>query len=94
MDGYGIERREVVFSGRVQRVGFRATTRKAFGDRGLSGWVRNEPDGTVTTQAQGPSDAIDQALETLRTAMAGNIVGERTRTLPADPSASEAFEII
>lgn len=44
--------------GRVQGVGFRWTCRKVADNLGLTGWVRNEPDGSVTLELQGPGAAI------------------------------------
>jgi acylphosphatase len=40
-------------TGRVQGVGFRASTVDAALERGLTGWVRNLPDGAVELEAQG-----------------------------------------
>jgi acylphosphatase len=51
-------REQAVFSGRVQGVGFRATCRDVAREFGLSGWVRNEADGTVQAEVQGPEDAV------------------------------------
>jgi acylphosphatase len=51
--------------GRVQGVGFRVFTRREAERLGLSGHVRNEPDGTVSVVAEGPR----QRLETLLAAL-------------------------
>lgn len=45
--------------GRVQGVGFRAAARDAALDLGLSGWVRNLPDGAVEACAEGPDEAVE-----------------------------------
>src|SRR5262245_4151279 len=42
-----MERRQIRFHGRVQGVGFRVTARAIADEFAVSGWVRNEPDGTV-----------------------------------------------
>lgn len=47
-------------SGRVQGVFFRSSTQKQATQLGLSGWVRNLPDGRVEILAQGDSEAIEQ----------------------------------
>jgi acylphosphatase len=52
-------------SGRVQHVGFRAWTRRRAQDLGLTGWVRNETDGTVAAELQGTSQAVSRMLELL-----------------------------
>jgi acylphosphatase len=60
--------------GRVQGVGFRYYVVKRASQLGLTGWVANEPDGSVRCVAEGPTDAID-ALETiLRNGPIGAIV--------------------
>ena len=55
-----------VVHGRVQMVGFRAFVIHHAGDAGLSGTVRNEPDGTVETVLEGPRAAVERVLELLR----------------------------
>ena len=45
--------------GLVQGVYFRANTRDEAVRLGLVGWVRNEPDGSVSAVAEGPRAALD-----------------------------------
>jgi acylphosphatase len=45
--------------GHVQGVFFRASTRRKALELGLSGWVRNLPDGSVEWVAEGDSHRID-----------------------------------
>ncbi len=55
---------EAVISGRVQGVGFRYfTVRSARSLSGITGWVRNEPDGTVRLIAEGPVDSLQKLLK-------------------------------
>jgi acylphosphatase len=49
----------VVVSGRVQGVAFRAYTVDEARDLGLSGWVRNLPDGRVEAEAEGERPALE-----------------------------------
>lgn len=56
----------LIASGRVQRVGFRWFVREQASRCGLSGWVRNEYDGTVTIEVQGGEDSIEVFLSILR----------------------------
>lgn len=58
-------RRHIRFYGRVQGVGFRYTAYYSATELGLTGWVRNEWDGTVEMEVQGTSDTIDRLLAML-----------------------------
>ena len=60
-----IRRRYQVY-GRVQGVGFRYTVMQAAKALGLTGWVRNEYDGTVTTELQGDGASIERLWEMVR----------------------------
>lgn len=53
-----IRRVHMHFVGEVQGVGFRWTARKIATDLGLAGWVRNEPDGSVSMELQGTTGDI------------------------------------
>lgn len=52
--------------GRVQGVGFRYHTRAQAVKLGLNGWVRNEPDGSVLVNAEGPETAVQGFSNWLR----------------------------
>ena len=58
-------RKDIVFHGRVQGVGFRYTARYLAQSLGLTGWVRNEWDDTVTMEVQGPEQLINKLLVNL-----------------------------
>jgi acylphosphatase len=64
--GEAVVRVRAVVHGRVQMVGFRAFVIHHAGDAGLSGTVRNEPDGSVETVLEGPRPAVERVLELLR----------------------------
>lgn len=53
------------FKGRVQGVGFRYRTQMIAGDLGLTGWVRNEYDGSVAMEVQGTLVGIYRLIDTL-----------------------------
>lgn len=55
-------RKHIVFTGRVQGVGFRYTAKYLAQSLALTGWVRNEPDGTVTMEIQGREPMINKLL--------------------------------
>ena len=50
------------FWGRVQGVGFRWRAAGAARQLGLSGWVQNQPDGSVLLEAQGREEEIDRMI--------------------------------
>ncbi|MCS7226325.1 MAG: acylphosphatase [Gloeomargarita sp. SKYB31] len=53
---------QVWISGRVQGVGYRFATQQQALRLGISGWVRNLPDGRVQAVFAGPSDAVEKML--------------------------------
>ena len=52
-------------SGRVQKVGFRFLTKMKAKELGLSGWVRNLPDGRVETVIVGDKGKVDEMIKWL-----------------------------
>jgi len=50
---------EVRVTGLVQGVSFRYYTREHARGLGVTGWVRNEPDGAVAGHFEGPDRAVD-----------------------------------
>jgi acylphosphatase len=61
----GVRRRAIV-SGRVQGVFFRDSTRREAERLGVTGWVRNRPDGTVEAVFEGDDDAVRRAVDFVR----------------------------
>ena len=59
-------RKRIIFHGRVQGVGFRFRARYLAQSLGLTGWVKNQYDGTVLMEVQGRSHMIDELLIGLR----------------------------
>lgn len=53
-------------TGRVQGVWYRGWTRTEAQKLGISGWVRNESDGSVTALLQGPASAVEVMTGLLR----------------------------
>lgn len=52
----------IQFYGRVQNVGFRFTACQIAEQLGLTGWVRNELDGSVTLEIQGEVEKLNQVI--------------------------------
>jgi acylphosphatase len=61
-----VVRRAVIVSGRVQGVFFRARCRDEARSADVSGWVSNEPDGTVHAVFEGEPEAVDALVEWCR----------------------------
>jgi len=57
-----MRRVRLTIRGMVQGVSYRATTAAQARGLGVSGWVRNLPDGGVLAEAQGPRDQIDALI--------------------------------
>lgn len=58
-------RKRLNFRGRVQGVGFRYKAKYLAKSMGLTGWVRNEMDGTVTLEIQGSPQLVDKLMQGL-----------------------------
>jgi acylphosphatase len=61
-----IVRRRIRVEGRVQGVGFRYFASSIARNLGLKGFVRNEPDGAVVCEAQGPRALVEQLVAQVR----------------------------
>lgn len=80
-------------TGRVQGVGFRYFARRVATRLGISGWVRNLPDGAVEAVADGSPDALARFQEELRRGPTLAVV-ENVRAGDTDPAeALVGFEI-
>lgn len=77
-----LQQREIVFSGRVQGVGFRYTARLLASQFEVTGFVRNLPDGRVQMVVEGQAEEIDRFCDSLADRMKHYIenVQEVTRT--------------
>ncbi|RLE60332.1 MAG: acylphosphatase [Thermoprotei archaeon] len=56
-------RAHIFVSGIVQGVFFRATMREVARKYGVTGWVRNLPDGRVEAVLEGPEEAVKKVIE-------------------------------
>jgi len=79
----GNQSRRVLYSGRVQGVGFRYTARRIAQGHAVTGFVRNLPDGRVELVAEGPAVEIDQVLNEIATAMSDYIRDREVQIGPA-----------
>lgn len=82
----------VRITGQVQGVSYRAWTRTEAEARGLSGWVRNEPDGSVTALIDGPGERVEDMIAAMSRGPRPALV-EHIEVQEADPAA-EGFRIL
>ncbi len=75
-------RKHIVFRGWVQGVGFRYRAVHAASLYGATGWVRNEPDGSVAMEIQGTEDRIDKVIAAVEKGTYIRIESMDVRTLP------------
>ena len=62
----GVIGRQVRVHGYVQGVSFRMTCQQQAESRGVTGWARNELDGTVSAWFEGDPDAVESMVEWCR----------------------------
>ncbi len=58
----GLKQVQLFVRGRVQGVFFRASAQREAKRLGLTGWVKNRPDGAVEILAEGEEDALKELL--------------------------------
>jgi acylphosphatase len=87
-----VSARRAVVSGRVQGVGFRFFAERAARKAGVSGWVRNLPDGRVETVVEGSEDAVERYLAEIRRGPLGSRVTD-VAVEDRPPENFESFEI-
>lgn len=89
-DGADLVRLRLRFVGQVQGVGFRWTSAGVARDLDLTGWVRNELDGSVTAEIQGEASHVGaffpQMLEAYRHRPIRYVVSQRDEidTVPGE----------
>ena len=87
------ERLHVFISGLVQGVGFRYAIYRKAGRIGLSGWVRNTPDGRVEAVFEGEKPVLEEILDWCTQGPALSRVDRVESTWAAAEGGSEEFEI-
>lgn len=81
-------RKRIVFFCRVQGVGFRYTAKYLAQSLGLTGWVKNEWDGTVLMEVQGREPMINKLLVGLNQGHFISIEWMDTKEIPLDTESS------
>ena len=85
-------RKRVVAHGNVQGVFFRDTARRKARDAGVSGWVRNCPDGSVEAVFEGDQEGVRRMVEFMRDGPRGAGV-ERVDEVDEEPEGLSGFEV-
>ena len=87
-----IKRYKLCFYGMVQGVGFRYTAMHAANMYRLTGYVKNEYDGSVTCEVQGDEEAIFRFVATIQSGRFIDISRIDRTTLDVEPD-ERAFEV-
>jgi acylphosphatase len=88
-----VKRARVTVRGLVQGVYFRADTQSRARSLGLSGWVRNAPDGSVEAVFEGDDERVDSMLAWCERGPAGALV-EDVEVTWEKPEGEREFRVI
>jgi acylphosphatase len=88
----GTTRRRVIAHGLVQGVWFRETTRREAERHGVTGWVRNRPDGTVEAVFEGDPAAVERLVAFARKGPSKAIVA-RLEVREEQPEGLSSFAV-
>ena len=87
------ERLDATVRGRVQGVGFRYFVVRRAMDLGLTGWVANEPDGSVRCVAEGDRASLETLLTSLEQGPAGALVDRVSSRWEMSAGGWRSFEV-
>ena len=91
VDRAGTIARRLAIHGRVQGVFYRDWTVKNARELGLTGWVRNERDGSVAAHVEGAGQLVERMIERMRTGPPAAKV-ERIEVSEVEPESPKRFE--
>jgi acylphosphatase len=81
--------KHVIFTGRVQGVGFRFTAHRIATRYNLTGWVRNLRDGSVEMVAQGPPPDIANCIRDIEELFTDYVRETKIEEIPSDSQRHE-----
>ena len=85
--------KRLTIAGLVHRVGYRAWMAREAARLGVSGWVRNRPDGTVEALVHGDTAAVEELLRACRLGPRLATVTSITEEL-AEPEPEPGFRVL
>jgi acylphosphatase len=88
-----VRRSHILIYGFVQGVGFRFAVQRAASSRGVSGWVRNRPDGAVEAVFEGEPEDVDALVDFCRRGPRGAEV-ERVEVEEELPEGLGGFRVV
>lgn len=87
-------KKHIFITGRVQGVGFRHFTRKNADKIGITGWVKNLPDGRVEALFQGPEQKVNELIDCCKEGPISAYVKEIDVNKAEDTKDHDSFEVI
>ena len=87
------KRAHLIISGRVQGVYYRYSTQQEAKRLGLTGWVRNLPNGNVEAVVEGDETIVERMIGWCHDGPAGAVVSEVKKTQREASGEFEGFEI-
>lgn len=91
MDNFRVR---LIIEGRVQGVWFRDSTRRQAMALGVTGWVRNRPEGTVEVLAEGPEVPVRRLIAWCRRGPSGARVTQVHEMTEQWRGEFDAFDIV
>ncbi len=87
--------KQVLYSGRVQGVGFRYSTKQIASGFEVTGWVKNLPDGRVELLAISfDSDELEGFLAAIDESNLGSLIKEKEVSTVPPPPGIKGFSIV
>ncbi len=87
-------RLHVLYSGRVQGVGFRYTVKSVAHGFEVTGIVRNLPDGRVELVAEGPKEELEAFQQAIRDAGLGRLIAHENASWAEAANEFSGFAIV
>jgi acylphosphatase len=87
----GMKRLNIIVSGFVQGVGFRATVRSLARSLGITGWVKNLADGCVEMEIEGEEAVLNRLQQEILREFRGYI--ESTKVREMEIQGESSFQI-